>query len=210
MTLSISYVDVGNLTPYENNSRTHSAEQIQEIADSISEFGFTNPILIDETHSIIAGHGRLMAAKSLKLQQVPTIMLTDLNEQQRRAYVIADNKLALNAGWNEKLLTRELFALADEDFDLGLTGFSTEELDKLLDLGREESQPPSVKFSEELGEAHNFVVLYFGNDVDWLAAHTHFELESVNSRRANGKPWSKGIGRVVDGAKYLNRIKSDV
>ncbi len=207
MTLSISYVDVGDLVPYENNSRTHSAEQVEEIANSISEFGFTNPILIDETNCIIAGHGRLMAAKSLNLQQVPTIMLTGLNEQQRRAYVIADNKLALNAGWNEKLLTRELFALADEDFDLGLTGFSTEELDKLLDLGREELDSPAVKFSEELGEAHNFVVLYFGNDVDWLAAHTHFQLESVSSRRANGKPWSKGIGRVIDGGKYLTELK---
>ena len=211
MTLSIEYRATEELLPYAMNSRTHDENQVAQIAQSIDEFGFTNPILIDETDCIIAGHGRLMAAKRLELEEVPTIMLDGLTEAQRKAYVIADNKLALNAGWNEKMLMRELFSLDDEKFDLSLTGFEKGELNKLLDLGDEDSAVNGeIEFSEELGEAHNFVVLYFDNDIDWLSAQTHFDLPSVHSKRQNGKPWSKGIGRVIDGAKYLNTLKGDL
>lgn len=211
MTLSIEYRATEELLPYAMNSRTHSDDQVDQIVASIKEFGFTNPILIDETDCIIAGHGRLMAAKRLELKEVPTIMLDDLDESQRKAYVIADNKLALNAGWNEKMLMRELFSLDDEKFDLKLTGFDKGELNKLLDLGEDGSViNGETEFSEELGEAHNFVVLYFDNEIDWLSAQTHFDLPSVHSKRSNGKPWSKGIGRVINGAKYLNTIKGDL
>lgn len=103
--------------PYANNARTHSEEQVAQICASIREFGFTNPLLIDENGGIIAGHGRLAAAKILKMDEVPTIELKGLNEAQKRAYVIADNKLALNAGWDEDLLKLELIALDEANFD---------------------------------------------------------------------------------------------
>lgn len=123
---------VEDLIPYVNNSRTHSDVQVTQICSSIQEFGFTNPLLIDEEDSIIAGHGRLMAAKKLKFDKVPCIVLSHLTETQKKAYVIADNKLALNAGWDDMLLSLELDELASADFDLGLTGFSDDELLDLL------------------------------------------------------------------------------
>lgn len=124
--------DVTRLQPYSKNSRTHSDEQVSQIAASITEFGFTNPILVDSKDGIIAGHGRLMAAKHLGLNQVPVIVLDHLTDEQRRAYIIADNKLALNAGWDEAVLAEELKLLKDEGFDLELVGFSDDELADLL------------------------------------------------------------------------------
>lgn len=132
MNLSISYKQTEDLFPYVMNSRTHSDEQVAQIAASIMEFGFTNPILVDEKNSIIAGHGRLLAAKRLKLPEVPTIELTGLSEAQRKAYVIADNKLALNAGWDNEALFTELKRLQEFDFNLDLLGFETDELSLLL------------------------------------------------------------------------------
>lgn len=123
---------VGKLVPYDKNPRTHSPEQISQIAASIVEFGFLNPILVDTAAGIIAGHGRLQAAKQLGLKQVPVVVLDHLTEAQKRAYVIADNKLALNAGWDEDLLRSEMAALAAEDFDLPIIGFSDDELAGLL------------------------------------------------------------------------------
>lgn len=120
------------LLPYARNSRTHSDAQIQQIASSIKEFGFTNPILIDENNQIIAGHGRLSAAHLLKIKEVPCIRLAHLTEAQKKAYVIADNKLALNAGWDDAMLALELKDLESENFDLSLTGFNEDELAKLL------------------------------------------------------------------------------
>jgi ParB-like chromosome segregation protein Spo0J len=121
--LSISYRKTGELIPYINNSRTHSDQQVQQVAASIKEFGFTNPILIDEDSGIIAGHGRLQAAQLLGQDEVPTITLEGLTEAQRKAYVIADNKLALNSGWDDELLKVELEVLSDLDFDLDILGW---------------------------------------------------------------------------------------
>mgnify|MGYP003632247060 CR=1 FL=1 len=121
--LSIEYKSTGELIPYVNNSRTHSEQQIQQVAASIKEFGFTNPLLIDEDGGIIAGHGRLQAAQLLKLDEVPTITLEGLTEAEKKAYVIADNKLALNAGWDDELLKVEIQTLSDFDFDLSLLGW---------------------------------------------------------------------------------------
>lgn len=123
------------LIPYVNNTRTHSDEQVQQIASSIKEFGFTNPVLLDEKDGIIAGHGRIMAAKLLSLDEIPTITLKGLTDAQIKAYVIADNKLALNAGWDEELLKVEIEGLYGEGFDIDLLGFTLEELDELdIDL----------------------------------------------------------------------------
>lgn len=121
-------VDINNLKKYEKNSRTHSKDQINQLVQSIQEYGFTNPILIDENNTIIAGHARLEASKKLGLNKIPSIVLTGLTDQQKSALVIADNKLALNAGWNDEILKSELSFLKDNDFNLELTGFSFDEL----------------------------------------------------------------------------------
>ena len=130
--MNIEQVKLDALIPYARNSRTHSDAQVAQIAASIKEFGFTNPVLIDETGSIIAGHGRVMAARKLAITDVPSIRLTHLTEAQKKAYVIADNKLALNAGWDDEMLAVELTDLKDMGFDLDLTGFSTDEIEALL------------------------------------------------------------------------------
>jgi DNA modification methylase len=123
---------IDRLRPYEGNPRTHSADQVAQIAASMVEFGFTNPILVDEADGILAGHGRLMAARELGLGEVPVVRLGHLTAAQKRAYVIADNQLALRAGWNEELLAEELAWLRDETFDLDLLGFDASELEALL------------------------------------------------------------------------------
>ena len=133
------------LAPYARNARTHSDEQVVQIAASIVEFGFTNPILVDRDFGIIAGHGRLMAARRLELPAVPVIRLEHLSKAQRRALVIADNRIAENAGWDETLLRRELAALRLEAFDLDLLGFDDSELEALLaDVDLEETPPPAL------------------------------------------------------------------
>lgn len=132
MKQQIEYLETEKLIPYARNSRTHSDEQVQQIMGSIKEFGFTNPVLVDGDGVIIAGHGRTMAAQRLGMKEVPCLRLAHLTEAQKRAYVIADNKLALNAGWDDAMLALELRNLRDEDFDLSLTGFDDAELAALL------------------------------------------------------------------------------
>lgn len=124
---------IDRLQPYARNPRTHSKDQVVKIARSIKEFGFTNPILVDSEHGIIAGHGRLMAAKSLGMIEVPVIELTHLTPAQRRAYMIADNKLPNEAGWDNQLLYDMLEELKSEQFDVTLTGFSESDLQRLAD-----------------------------------------------------------------------------
>lgn len=131
--MQIEQISVKKLLPYARNSRTHSDEQVGQIASSIKEFGFTNPILIDVENQIIAGHGRLMAANRLQMKEVPCIRLSHLSESQTRAYVIADNKLALNAGWDDELLALEIKDLQELDFDVSLLGFNDDELSSLMD-----------------------------------------------------------------------------
>ena len=125
--IKIETMAVSSLTPYANNARTHSGEQVEQIARSIQEFGFTNPVLIDKDGGIIAGHGRVMAADRLGLKEVPCIRLGHLTEAQKRAYIIADNKLALNAGWDEELLVNELKKIS-ESIDIVLVGFNPDDI----------------------------------------------------------------------------------
>ena len=146
--MQIEQLKVGDLIPYVNNSRTHSDEQVMQVASSIKEFGFTNPILIDDDGGIIAGHGRLMAAKKLGLDKVPCIRLGHLSEAQRKAYVIADNKLALNSGWDNDLLKIELMQLDSIDFDLNLIGFDLSELANIFDPVTEEIELKEQTYSE--------------------------------------------------------------
>lgn len=130
--MQIQEVEVSKLIPYAKNSRTHDDAQIAQLAASIKEFGWTNPILVDGDKGVIAGHGRLLAARKLGYDKVPVIELKHMTEAQKRAYVIADNKLALNAGWDNNFLALELQDLKDQDFDLTLLGFDDKELDALL------------------------------------------------------------------------------
>jgi len=131
--MKITQKKVDSLIPYINNSRTHSDEQVAQLAASIKEFGWTNPILVDGDNSIIAGHGRLLAARKLGYKEVPTIELADLTETQKKAYIIADNKLALNAGWDNEILSIELGSLQSANFNIELLGFDAIELSDLFD-----------------------------------------------------------------------------
>jgi DNA modification methylase len=189
MSLEINYINTDVLIPYVNNSRTHSDKQVTEIASSIKEFGFTNPVLIDKENTIIAGHGRLLASKKLGLKEVPTILLENLTEAQKKAYIIADNKLALNAGWDEELLSIELKELDELGYNTSLTGFSDDELSDILDkpitkgLTDEDEVPEDVEPIVEKG------------DIWQLGNHRLMCGDSTN---------------ITDLDKLLNKIKADL
>ena len=139
---------VDDLIPYARNSRTHSDAQVAQIAASVREFGWTNPVLVDGENGIIAGHGRVLAARKLGMEEVPCIELAGLTDTQRRAYIIADNKLALNAGWDNELLALEFGELQELGFDLDLTGFDAGELEALA--GSEENDVPQRSTAREV------------------------------------------------------------
>lgn len=151
---TLEHISTALLIPYARNSRTHSLEQVQQVANSIKEFGFTNPVLIDADNGIIAGHGRVMAAQSLGLEHVPCIRLAYLTESQKRAYTIADNQLALNAGWDDDVLRDELLDLRDIDFDLSVTGFSIKDLENIMiidnDLGMDSQKNNNTDQADSL------------------------------------------------------------
>jgi len=151
MARRIEIWNVDRLRPYQRNARTHSPEQVAQIAASIVEFGFVNPILVDSNSGIIAGHGRLLAALKLGLVEIPVVVLDHLNEIQRRAYILADNKIAMNAGWDDARLAEEVRQLQTEGFDLDLAGFSSDELDALLAAPEEPEQDSNV--TEDIPEA---------------------------------------------------------
>ncbi len=154
--LKVEYRNIKELIPYCNNSRTHSDEQVLQIASSIKAFGFTNPILIDEKLTVIAGHGRLLAAKKINMDSVPCVMLEGLTEKQKKAYVITDNKIAMNSGWDEEMLRSELAFIANDGFNLEITGFDIDELSKIFD------ETGGISISEEMQELkdHVFTVKY--------------------------------------------------
>lgn len=131
-TEELKILNVDELIPYVNNSRTHSKEQITKLRSSLREFGFINPVLIDKDKNIIAGHGRVIAAKEEGIKEVPCVLVEHLTEAQKKAYIIADNKLALDAGWDNEILALEIESLKDLDFDVFLTGFDAAEIDDLF------------------------------------------------------------------------------
>src|SRR5436189_3874796 len=131
--MKIDYTPVRELRPYSNNARTHSKKQVQQIANSIKNFGFCNPVLVDDAKQIIAGHGRVEAAKLLGIDAVPTCRLSHLSDAEKRAYILADNKLAEKAGWDKELLAIELQCLIDLDVEIELTGFEMPEIDIILE-----------------------------------------------------------------------------
>lgn len=147
----IRRVPVTSLKPYANNPRTHSKKQVRQIADSIREFGWTNPVLVDGEGGVIAGHGRIEAAKLLGIGEVPVVSLEHLSEAQKRAYIIADNRLAENAGWDAELLSIELQGLIDIEFDVSLTGFAMGEIDGLL-IGQSDAGPDTRDELPDIGD----------------------------------------------------------
>ncbi|QTD57179.1 site-specific DNA-methyltransferase [Parasphingorhabdus cellanae] len=149
ITRAVTDARIDTLIPYARNARTHSKKQIRQIADSIERFGFTNPVLVSDENEIVAGHGRVEAAKLLGLKTVPTLVLSDMSEADRRAYILADNKLALNAGWDKDLLAGELQGLIDLEFDVELTGFDLAEIDLVLDEA-DDSDPAKADSAEDV------------------------------------------------------------
>ena len=154
MARQIEVWPIDRLVPYQKNSRTHSQLQVQQIARSIQRFGFTNPILVDSEDGILAGHGRLAAARDLGLREVPVIVLDHLSQAERRAYLIADNQLALNAGWDTAVLQQEIAALSLADSELDVLGFDLDELNSILDgdFGTEEQEEEEADESFDRGQ----------------------------------------------------------
>ena len=198
--LKIINLKTETLIPYVNNARTHSEEQISQIMGSIQEFGFVNPILIDKDKVIIAGHGRLLAAQRLGLEEVPVICLAHLTESQRKALILADNRIAENAGWDEELLKIELQELDGLDFDLVLLGFNADELDKFL---KDTSVyiPPDDSGETVSGSRSNF--LAFGSKKIEL---TEDELAGL---LAKYDEYTNEYGSSFGFASYLLDIKQD-
>ena len=165
---SLEEIFIDALIPYARNSRTHSDSQVAQIAASIKEFGFTNPVLVDEDGGIIAGHGRVLAARKLQLNKIPCIKLLHLTHAQKQAYVIADNKLALNASWDFDLLKIEVSELSDMDFDMSLLGFDSIELNALLSGNEiedeEEDEPKEVNFTIQ----YNIIFDHEQQQDDWF------------------------------------------
>ena len=198
--------DIANLVPHPHNPNKHPDKQIALLAKIIRHSGWRSPIVVSKRSGfIVSGHGRLEAAKLLNVQTVPVDVQDFKTEAEEFAHLVADNRIAELSGLSDDKLTELLSGLSETDIDMELTGFDGDELAKLLEVNHEEVEG-SEKFSEAIAESNNYVVLVFNNDLDWLSAQSHFDLESVTAKRQNGKPWSKGIGRVVDGASYLTRI----
>jgi ParB-like chromosome segregation protein Spo0J len=169
----IENIATAELIPYARNSRTHSDEQVAQIMASIREFGFCNPVLIDAAGTIIAGHGRVMAATRMKLETVPCLRLSHLTEAQRRAYVIADNRIALSSSWDSELLSNELSDLHADEFDMSLLGFDADELSKLLGFESEEAE--STNEGLMVGEVEYRVVTITAGEHDQSQLITELE-----------------------------------
>jgi len=150
-TTQMQLVEISKLIPYVNNARTHSAEQITKLRSSLREFGFINPVIIDSDYNVIAGHGRIEAAKLENIKEVPCVLVDYLTPAQKRAYIIADNRMAMDAGWDEELLKIEIEALQAEAFDIDLTGFEEKEIADLFDID-EEVQEDNFDIDEELSK----------------------------------------------------------
>ena len=174
--LEVAYIATTDVIPYANNPRTHSDQQVAQVAASIKEFGFNNPILLDEHNGIIAGHGRLAAAQKLGMSLVPTITLEGLSEAQRKAYVIADNKLTENGGWDYDLLAVEIERLAELDIDLTLTGMDEIELAKMFD-------EPQENVVQEVDYAESFsVVVECSNEAEQEKIFNRLDSEGYKCR----------------------------
>ena len=203
--LKIEYVDINNIKPYKKNPRKND-EAIPYVMESIKQFGFKNPVILDKNNVIVAGHTRIESAKRLGITEIPCIYADDLTDEQIKAFRLADNKVAEIAEWDIDLLDTEL----DDILDIDMTDFGFEKT--IEEKVKEAKKDGDVEFSEVLGEEHNYIVLYFDNDVDWLQAQTLFDIKPVKcgSTRKEKKITKSmqriGIGRVLNGAEAINKI----
>lgn len=187
---------VSELNPYKNNPRKNEPA-VEAVANSIKEFGFKVPIVIDQNNTIVCGHTRLKAAIKLGLETVPCIMADDLTPEQVKAFRLADNKTSELADWDKKLLDFELDGI--EDLDMTLFGFEEKE-------EPEEMEKPEIEFAEELLEEHNYLVLFCDNSVDWLQVETYFDLKPVKALASKPGFEMKGIGRVINATQFFKAL----
>ena len=204
---NIVYKPIKELKPYKKNAKKHPKTQVEQIANSIKEFGFTQPVLIDKDNNVVAGHGRVLGAKKAGLKEVPTLCLDDLTEEQIKAYRLADNKLN-ESGWDDGMLKQSLEEI--EEINMDLFGFSADAIESdMLDV------EPDVPFTEVLNEENNYIVLKFDNKVDWLNAMGMLGIQKVRAlptkKGGNRKSFGEraGVGRVIDGVKALERLREN-
>ena len=210
MSMQIESVPVSDLKEYEKNSRTHSDDQVAKIAASVEEFGFTNPILIDESNGVIAGHGRLQAAKRINMGEVPCIRLAHLSESQKRAYVIADNKIAESGGWDDEMLKMEIMELAQDDYDLKLTGFDEAGLDSILAISEEVMEAVQKKRDhKETGHSQQDtvrqVILIYTSDENPRVMEAMREYAEEHGLSSN----TEVVNHLLENAPSKDRIKED-
>ena len=201
--LNIVYKQIKELKPYKKNAKKHNKEQVEQIANSIKEFGFTQPVIIDKNNCVVAGHGRILGARKAGLKQVPTVCLEDLTEEQIKVYRLVDNKLN-ESEWDNDLLKQSLEEI--EEMNMEVFGFTIDKLeDESVDV------EPDVPFTEILNEENNYIVLKFNNKIDWINALGVLGLKQVKvyPTKKGGKKDSlkrMGVGRVLDGVKALEGL----
>ena len=207
--MEIIKVKLSEIKPYKNNAKEHPQEQIEQIKKSIQEFGNNDPIAIDEDNTIIEGHGRFYALQQLGYDEAECIRLTHLSEEQKKAYILVHNKLTMNSDFDEKILEKELDDILNIDMDdYGFIKDIEEDV-------KEDVEEPDIKFTEILGEEHNYIVLYFDNEVDWLQAESLFDIQPVQcpSTRKDGKITNSmkriGVGRVIKGREAIEKIRRE-
>ena len=206
--MKVEMVSTDSITPYANNARRNK-KAIDAVAASLNEFGFRQPIVVDAERVIVVGHTRHAAAVKLGMDEVPVHVAEGLSDDAIRAYRLADNKTAEIAEWDDDKLATELLELAETDIDLEAMGFDAVDVAEMMGVEKEEAKP-EVEFSQYIGESNNYIVLLFDNDTDWIHANTLFDLPSVYAARRNGKPWSRGVGRVINGAEAIEKIRSEM
>lgn len=198
-------INVNELVPYVNNARTHSAEQINKIRASLREFGFVNPVIIDREKNVIAGHGRLTAAKAEGFDEVPCVFIDDMTEAQKKAYILADNRMALDAGWDDDLLKVEMESLQGMGFDLGLTGFDESEIADLFDIDSE-GEDDGFDVEEELEKP----CFSMPGDVWHLGKHTVICGDSTKPETYERLLSGKSVNLVCTDPPYLVALESSV
>ena len=197
--MNIIEKNLKDIKPYEKNPRKND-NAVEYVANSIKEFGFQQPIVIDKDGVIVAGHTRYKASKKLGLEKVPCIVADDLTDEQIKAYRLADNKVGESAKWDEGLLGAELSEILNINMEL---------FDFDLTIDEEEDEEPEVEFTRELGEENNYIVLMFDNTVDWLQAQTLFDLKPVKALDSKKGFERIGLGRVIDGTMFINKMMED-
>lgn len=208
--LKIDYLPLDKIKPYKGNAKEHPKAQIEQIKESIKDFGFNDPIAVwGKENTIIEGHGRYLAAKALNIEKVPVIRLDNLTDEQRKAYALIHNKLTMNSDFDLDALQEELDAI--NNYDMSIFGF--DDIDKDIQEIEQKEDEPEIQFTEVLGEEHNYIVLYFDNEIDWLQLQSLIDVDGkMNlSTRKDGKIGSSmkrvSVGRVFNGREVLERLR---